>query len=97
MDAGRERVWQQQIVGIEKNQVGSSAGADSGVASGGDALIRLAYITDFGKASDNLARLIFRTIVDHNDLEVAIGLPADALDGFADEVRVVVGGNDDRY
>src|SRR6185436_12516410 len=88
---------QQPIVGLEKHEILTLTGAHPRIARGGDALIGLVKITNFGEASEHLARLIRRTIVYHNDLEVAIRLFAHALERFTDKVRVVVSRDDYGY
>ena len=54
-------------------------------------------VANAGKATRHLAGRVARGVVDHNDLEVAIGLVASALNRLCEVMRVVPTRDDHRH
>jgi len=67
---------QKVIVGIEKRDVAAAREIDAGVTCRTTAAIRLRMETDAGIADllDNASRIVARTVIDDDDLEILFAL-----------------------
>jgi hypothetical protein len=58
-------------------------------------LILLVDVPNLGIACRALLGIVARTVVNYNNFQVRVRLPQHTLDGFVDEMGLVVTGNDD--
>src|SRR5918995_5980902 len=91
-----KRLRQQPIVGIQEHQVFPPGVTDPCVARAGEPLVLLANAAHPGIASGYLRGVVGRAIVYYKDLKVRVALGEDALYRFAEEVGLVVAGNNHR-
>src|SRR5918995_588984 len=91
-----KRLRQQPIVGIQEHQVFPPGVTDPCVARPGEPLVLLANAAHPGIAGGYLRGVVGRSIVYYKDLKVRITLGEDALYRFAEEVGLVVAGNNHR-
>ena len=93
--SGRQRVWQQPVVGVEKDHLVGLSVAQSGVASRRETLVRPPNQPDSGIPRDDRAGIVGRAVVDNEDVCGGPGLGEHAFDGVAEKVRVIVRGDHD--
>src|SRR5918994_159079 len=91
-----KRLGQQPVVSVQKHQVFSPGVADACVARPRKAPVLLANAAHPGITSGYLRGVVGRAIVYHDYLESLIALGEDALYRFAEEVGLVVAGNNHR-
>ena len=75
-----------KIIGIQKSDPLPPRFGDPPVPCHTGALIRLGVVTDSitKGLSKDFARVIRRSVIDHNDFEIGDGLGQDTFDAFAD-------------
>lgn len=97
---GVDHFWLDGIVGVDKGDPFAGGNLEAGIARGGEALIRL--MDDFDAViflSEDVTERsahIGRAVVDEDDLEIRVDLPADRLDATLEDFRNVVNRDDDR-
>ena len=85
-----------EVIVVEEGQVLPGGSARSGVARGGCALVSLLEVRNStGIGCYRRGGVVGRAIIDDDDLDVRIGLGQRALEGHRQELRPVVGWNDD--
>src|SRR3954470_14954486 len=94
-NAGRDRVREQPVVGVEEYDVISRALAEPGVAGCGRPLVQLMDVTRGWVVLDNRPRVVRRSVVHDDHFDRGIRLARSALDRLPDELRLVEEGNDD--
>jgi hypothetical protein len=93
----------QSIVGIERKQIWSSSGSDSGISRIREAAVRLTNEANalsrilFDQLGRNCCRIVRTSIVDDHTFPVAIGLRDDAGHGLREKMRLLITRNDDRH
>ena len=90
-------VWQQPIIGIKEDDIGRDTCAQSRIAGSRKPLIVLPDVSNRPIPMGDFGRLVGRAIVDDDDVKAPVGLPQDALNRFAQIVRLIKAGNDDRH
>ena len=92
-----ELLGQEEIVRIEKREQGPASVPDTGVAGGGKPSIVLIEVTHarIAERRRHAARVVRRTVVNHQNLVVGIRLREDTANGLAEVMTLVVCRNDD--
>ena len=67
-------VWQQPVIGVQKNQQLSLGRADTRIACGGKTLVRLLDTDHTGITGRDLGGGVGRAVVDDDDFMVLVGL-----------------------
>ena len=95
-----EEGGRQVVVGVDGEDVGAARALDRDVARARGAAVVDPVHGDAGLArrllEDGERAPVGRAVVDHHDLEVAVGLPRHALERLREVVAGVEDGNDDR-
>jgi len=94
--ADRRGMWQEPVVGIEKDHVASGARLPARVAGGGQTAIQLPKAADRRMTRRDRRRVVGRAIVDHDDLDRGIRLCDRGYNRLVEKVRLVVARDDDR-
>ena len=90
-----KRIPQQQAIGVGKEQDVAAGLPRPRVPGFGRTRMALQANELAGEALYHLKRIIHRTIIDHDDLEVAVVRGIDGLEALADCFAPVVIGDDD--
>ena len=95
-DATGECVRRQTVIGVEEDDICADALGETGVASRRQPTVPLVQATHTRVATGDGLRVVWRSIVNDDDLEMGIGLGEHALDGIAQEMRLPIARDDDR-
>jgi hypothetical protein len=92
------RLRKHRVVGVHERDQLTARVPDAQVARSAEPAVGSRHHPDVGEAVGVVARNrggpVGRTVVDHDDLEVAVGLREDAVDGLGQVVLDVEGGHD---
>jgi hypothetical protein len=94
-----QRIRHENVVGIEKENVGRARGCKPGISRGADTGIFLAdnRQTAVGNGSQDFRRGVGRSVIDHDQFDIFEALAKDAGQCLLNEPFSVVGGDDDGY
>src|SRR4029078_1534315 len=95
--AGLERIWQEPIIGVKKNEVTSSAVLESSITRGGKPLVFLQNAMHSRIASGCFPGIVGRNIVHNDNLYTGITLSKNTLNRITQEVRLVMTRDNDGY
>lgn len=90
-----DRYWCQAIIGVEKDDVFSAAGAGASVPRFSATLILLAKVTNGRVVRRDLPRLIGRSIIHYDRLQSRISLREHALNGLGQKMCLLITRYDD--
>jgi len=96
LEAGFYRTLAKPVVSIEKDDLVTYRGFQSGVACRGKPLVSLTDQTDMGIAGHYYIGMVRGAVIDDNDLVGRDGLVDNATDRFVQEHCVIIGGDDHR-
>jgi hypothetical protein len=91
------RPVQEPVVRIEEDEQPSSTFRNAPIPSRRCALMRLATIMNGGIPLHYSPRVVRRSVINHERLDVSVTLTANALERLAEKVCLVITGDDDRH
>src|SRR5260370_23810946 len=95
-DGGFHRRWEQDIIRIEEQDPIPAAQREARIQRRVLAAVFLQYRNDsIAVTRNDFARAVCGTVVYYNDLCIAVGLVESAVNGFAQQTRVVIVTEDD--